>query len=325
MSDSQTNQFKSESIVIPPIEDKDFPSLYQSADKAAIQMQRKCFALRRWHLIFLILGSGGTALATIISKVFLTEFLTDLNINIGIAIILLIGFVINIVSYVRKYDDKWFNCRAIAESAKTATWRFMMKAAPFEEDNLLEEIFRSKTNEIQKHRQSVLSTLAPYQDSKAKLISDFMRNVRGKSTEERKNQYIKSRLLDQKTWYTKKASDNSVAEIRWFYGTTGLQFLAIVLAVIQVTVTTISVNLVPILMTCAAASIAWSRMKRRGELAQSYSLAAQELGELEAISSSVRQEPEFCQFVNNVEYAISREHTMWCIRREIIVNPNNHD
>lgn len=325
MSDSQTNQFKSESIAIPPIEYKDFPSLYQSADKAAIQMQRKCFAFRRWHLIFLILGSGGTALATIVSKVFLTEFLTDLNINIGIVIILLIGFIINIVSYVRKYDDKWFNCRAIAESVKTATWRFMMKAAPFEEDSLSEETFISKISEIKNSKQSALSTLAPYQDPEAKLISNFMRDVRGKSTEERKNQYIKSRLLDQKTWYTKKASDNSVAETRWFYGTTALQFLAIVLAVIQAAVTTISVNLVPILMTCAAASIAWSRMKRHGELAQGYSLAAQELGELEAVSSSVRQESEFCQFVNNVEYAISREHTMWCARREIIVNPKNQD
>lgn len=319
MSNFQTNQSKSESTLIPLVEDTDFPSLYQSSDKAAIQMQRKCFALRRWHLVFLILGSGGAALTTIISEVSLTEL------NIGIAVILLIGFVISIVSYIRKYNEKWFNCRAIAESVKTATWRFMMSATPFEEDNSSEEIFRSKINEIQKHRQSVLSTLAPYQDSEAKLISDFMRNVRGKSTEERKNQYIKSRLLDQKTWYTKKSSDNSVAETRWFYGTTGLQFLAIVLAVIQAAVTTISVNLVPILMTCAAASIAWSRMKRHSELAQSYFLAAQELGELEAISLSVRQESEFCQFVNNVEYAISREHTMWCIRREIIVNPNNHD
>ena len=61
MSDFQTNQSKSESTLIPPVEDTDFPSLYQSANKAAIQMQRKCFALRRWHLVFLILGSGGAA------------------------------------------------------------------------------------------------------------------------------------------------------------------------------------------------------------------------------------------------------------------------
>ena len=320
MSGSSTNAHKSACSSISSIEKKYFPSLYQSADKAAIQMQRKCFVLRRWHLVLLILGSGGAALTTIVSKDSRTELLTGLN--IGIAIILLIGFVINIVSYIRRYDEKWLNCRAIAESVKTATWRFMMNATPFEAGDPPEEIFRSKINEIQKHRQFVLSTLAPYQDSEVKLISDFMMNIRGKSTADRKNQYVKSRLLDQKTWYTKKSSDNSVAETHWFYGTTGLQFLAVVLAIIQAA-TTIPVNLVPILMTCAAASIAWSRMKKYGELAQSYFLAAQELGELESVSASVKQESEFCQFVNDVEYAISREHTMWCARRDVTVNPND--
>lgn len=318
MSDFTTNVPNPAVRSIPSIEDKDFPNLYQSANQSAIQMQRKCFCFRQGHLAFLILGSGGAALGTIIPQDF------SMWLHVGMAIILLIGFVINIVSRVLKYDEKWFNCRAIAESVKTATWRFMMKATPFEEDSPPEEIFRSKINEIQKHRQSVLSTLAPYQDSEATLISHFMRNVRGKSTEDRKNQYLKFRLLDQKTWYTKKASDNSGAETYCFKLTIGLQFLAVVLAIIQVA-TTIPVNLVPILMTCAAASIAWSQMKKYGELAQSYSLAAQELGELESIFPSVKQESEFCQFVNDVEYAISREHTMWCIRREIIVNPNNQD
>ena len=319
MSDQLVNKHEPTNPSISSIDSKDFPSLYQSADQAAIQMQRLCFALRLWHLIFLILGSGGAAGTIMFPSV------SSTGLNIGIAIILLIGFVINIVSHVQKYDEKWFNCRAIAESVKTATWRFMMKATPFEEDSPFEETFRSKINEIRNHRQFVLSTLAPYQDSESELISRFMRNVRGKSTEERKNQYLKARLLDQKTWYTKKASDNSVAENHWFYWTTGLQIFAIVLAVIQTTVTTFPVNLVPILMTCVAASIAWSRMKRHGELAQSYSLAAQEFVELEAISSSVTQESEFCQFVTDVEYAISREHTMWCVRREVVASPNNSE
>ena len=242
--------------------------------------------------------------------------------HVGIAIVLLIGFVINIVSRVLKYDEKWFNCRAIAESVKTATWRFMMKASPFEEDTSSDGVFRSKISEIKSHKQSVFSTLALYQSSGAKLITPFMKDIRARSTEERKNQYFQLRLLDQKTWYTKKANDNSGAEIHWFNLTIGLQFLAVVLAIIQAA-TTISVNLIPILMTCAAASIAWSRMKKYSELAQSYFLAAQELGELESIFESVKQESEFCQFVNDVEYAISREHTMWCARRDVTGNPNN--
>lgn len=316
MSDFPTNEHEHLDADIPSINDKDFPSLYQSADQAAIHMQRICFRFRWWHLVFLILGSGVGAITTVIPEDYAVWF------YVSMAIILLIGFVINIVSYVLKYDEKWFNCRAIAESVKTATWRFMMKATPFEENSQSERAFISKINEIKSHKQSVLRTLAPYKDSETELISNFMRNERGKNMEERKNHYFKSRLIDQKTWYTKKASYNTKVENRWFYVTTGMQLFAIVLAVIQA-VNVLPLNLVPILMTCAAAAVAWSQMKRHSELAQSYSLAAQELGELEAASSSVRQESEFCQFVNDVEYAISREHTMWCVRREIIVNPEN--
>ena len=319
MSDFLVSEHEPTSSGIPSIGHKDFPSLYQNANQAAIQTQQKCFNFRLWHLIFLILGSGGAVLATMIPEAFSTWF------HVGIVIILLIGFVINIVSRVLKYDEKWFNYRAIAESIKTATWRFMMKASPFEEDSTSEKTFRAKISEIQSRRQFILGTLAPYQDSEAKLISSFMKDMRRESTEDRKNKYLRSRLLDQKTWYTKKANYNLKTESHWFYATIGLQFLAVVLAILQSTLTTWSVNLVSILMTCIAASIAWSRMKRHSELAQNYALTAEELGELEAGVSNVTQESEFIKFVNNVEYAISREHTMWCIRQEVIVDPNNQE
>ena len=108
-----------------------------------------------------------------------------------------------------------------------------MKASPFIDDSTAEETFTSKVSEILSGRGDILSALAPYQDPDSQLIGPFMREVRGKSTEDRREQYLKSRLLDQKTWYTKKASDNSLIESRWFYATTGLQFFAIVLAIIQ--------------------------------------------------------------------------------------------
>ena len=59
-------------------------------------------------------------------------------------------------------------------------------------------------------------------------------------------------------------------------------------------------------------------MKRYSELAQSYSLASQELGEQEALAPDWREEANFLEFVDQVEFAISREHTMWCGRREVI-------
>ena len=316
MSDFLINEPKPESTAISSIEYKDFPSLYQSANQAAIQMQRYHFCLHWLYLSFLIIGSGFAAFAVMIPDAFSTPIYG------AIVVILTIGIVINFGSRVLRHDEKWFGCRAIAESTKNAAWRFMMKATPFDDDATVNKTFASKIREIRNNRQSSLDSLAQYKTEDARLISDFMTNVRGKGMEERKEYYLEFRLRDQRTWYAEKAGYNSVRAAGWFYATTGLQLLAVIFAIIQLA-SSWSLNLVSILMTCAAASIAWSRMKRYGELAQSYIMVAHELEELEAISSSVTQESEFCQFVNDVEYAISREHTMWCVRREVVADSNN--
>jgi hypothetical protein len=69
--------------------------------------------------------------------------------------------------------------------------------------------------------------------------------------------------------------------------------------------------------TLAAAAMAWLQVKRYQELAQSYLLAAHELGLIEAQSLHVHTEVELSAFVANAENAISREHTMWVARRDV--------
>ena len=172
MPDPLVNEHESTNSGIPPIDDKDFPSLYQRANQAAIQMQRYHFCLHLLYLFFLILGSGGAVFASMIPEAFTTWFYG------GIVIVLIIGVAINLGSRVLRHDEKWFECRAIAESTKTAAWRFMMKATPFD-DSTVEEIFISKIREIRNYRQSGLDSLARYKPLDAKPISDFMTNVRG--------------------------------------------------------------------------------------------------------------------------------------------------
>ena len=74
-----------------------------------------------------------------------------------------------------------------------------------------------------------------------------------------------------------KSSSNTKAEDYWFAITIAMQFIAIVMAIVQIAVSTIPLNLVPILMTCAAAAVGWNQMKRHSELSQSYSITGQEL------------------------------------------------
>jgi hypothetical protein len=52
-------------------------------------------------------------------------------------------------------------------------------------------------------------------------------------------------------------------------------------------------------------------------LKKTYALAAQELSELETIANNLASENDFPQLVEQVEKTISREHTMWCARRDV--------
>src|SRR3712207_2381101 len=51
------------------------------------------------------------------------------------AIVLLGSIVAKFVGQQRRYDKEWFDGRAVAESAKTLTWRYMMRLEPFQEDD----------------------------------------------------------------------------------------------------------------------------------------------------------------------------------------------
>ena len=294
--------------VTTSIEDQNFPGLYQSADQASISAQRRYLRLQKCHIGCLILGSIGAALATIVPDEAVKWT------YVVLAIVLVTGVVLTWVSRVRRDDKVWFDCRAIAESTKTATWRFMMKAAPFRDDSIANQSFTIQLQRILEARPSSPKDLAQSLDANAQAISGFMSNMRQKSVDERRNLYLEARLRDQKAWYASKAKLNSKKEDCWFCTVVVLQVLAIVLAIIWAASSSLPVNMVPLLMTCAASAVAWSRMKRYSELAQSYSLAALELGGQEKIATG---EADFLAFVEQVEETISREHTMWCVRREV--------
>ena len=83
------------------VEDRHLPSLYQSADRASLSAQRRYISLHLWHLICLILGSVGVALVTIFPNVVTWTYIT-------LAIVLVIGVLLTLVSRVRRDDDVWF-------------------------------------------------------------------------------------------------------------------------------------------------------------------------------------------------------------------------
>ncbi len=297
----------------PEMKNEYFPGLFRSADAASGTAQGKHLLLQRACLGLLILGSI-IAVVTALAASPLSTWLYSAT-----AIVLALGFLILWVSRSRRDSKAWFDCRSIAESVKTATWHFMMNAAPFHPGGMAEELFISELREIRQGRPDCRKHLAGLMDADASAITLFMRQMRLCPFEKRKAFYMECRIRDQKSWYSQKAKMNAHGGARWFWVTAALQALAVTIAVIQVAAGGFTVNMIPALTTCAAAATAWSQMKRHDELAHSYVLAAQELQELESIVDSLNVESSFARLVEQVEEAVSREHTLWCVRRDVLL------
>ena len=317
MSDDSTKDLKRVATQIDRIDDQHLPALFRSADQAALTAQGRHLRFQKCHLGSLVLVSITAAMIPVVPGRHLAWLYG------GVAILVTVGVILALISHSRKDDKTWFDCRAVAESVKTVAWRFMMRVVPFEDDRTATNQFISKIQEIREARSSIAVALATSLNAGDQAISESMNNVRAIDVRKRKSLYLESRVLDQKTWYSNGASFNSRRRSGWFWSTTVLQIIAVSLAIVQVVSSGFAVNLVPILTTCAAAAIAWSQMKRHGELAQTYTVAAQELGDQEAMSSDLMEESAFVRFVEQVEETISREHSMWCARREVLGKLSN--
>jgi hypothetical protein len=72
------------------------------------------------------------------------------------------------------------------------------------------------------------------------------------------------------------------------------------------------------LVIVVTAPFVWLQVKRHGELAGSYLLTAHEIGHIQGRSGSVSDEKTLSDFVNEAEFAFSREHTQWSARRDAV-------
>lgn len=291
--------------------DDNCPGLFRCADATSLKAQRAYLCFHKVYLGSLVMSSATSAFAA-----FGTPG-ANAWLYIAMAIILTVGLLILWVMRARQDDKVWFDGRAVAESVKTATWRFMMKVNPFHIDANADRQFISELKEIREARPHLGKHIAAVMDANGLAITDFMRQKRSASLEDRRAFYASDRVHDQKSWYSQKAKMNVDSGARWFWITVGLQIAAVTLAIIQAATGGLGINVVPVITTCAAVFAAWSQMKRHEELAQSYTLAAQELEELETIASNQTSEDAFSQLVEQAENSISREHTMWCARRDV--------
>lgn len=282
-----------------------FPALYNSANDASAAAQRAFWwtIKTEYFLLFCV--------ATLSA----TRDVSGLNpLAITLLLVLLAGLFV--FKFYKKLEQEWYRCRALAESVKTSTWRFAMRAHPFQDAQSIEQPkaeFRNLLRDILKANHHLAENL---QDAHEEQFTESMLTVRQLPLPERRAYYLANRIDNQRLWYSRKSKANKRALRAWVIVTIGFYLLAALsLNANQLGLNWASYAFDPLIVLVTSA-IGWMQMKRHSELMASYNLTAHEIGINRSNSEGIKTEEEFSNFVNEAELAFSREHTQWVARRD---------
>lgn len=284
---------------------EDLPGLYQAADSASLRAQ------------FWYFGSLGVYLVLLVCAA-LVSFLWPTNIQgaLASAVLFLVTLGILVGLKVKRPEDIWYNGRAVAESVKTRSWRWMMRAEPYQDAESYEiasKIFINDLKSILSQNRSLSHELTNSQGARAP-ISKRMIDVRNLTLEERLMVYQEQRIKNQADWYAKKSLFNKRKAFQWFCASIVLHAIAILMLLYRIKDPSASVP-VEVIATAAGAVLTWLQAKKHSELNSSYGLTAHEIVLIKGEALSVKTEKQFSEFVVNSENAFSREHTQWAARK----------
>lgn len=294
------------------INNSDFPNYFIAGDNASLLAQKTYVRYVRWDLILMCVS------ATLAIYNYNNED-TKRLVYIISGLILLVPFTLSLIIKSKKYEDVWYRGRALAESAKTLTWRFITKAEYFE-DNLsaqdVEKRFIERIKEVREEFKDINTSLKA-SDLQKDIITPKMLEIRKLDLQGRKDFYLKNRIDNQIEWYTSKADTNKTKYENWFWAVIIVQFLAIISVGFLILYPNSDFNLVGIFTTLSASFFSWLQLKKYQENKEAYTTAMSELNLIRNEVKFISSEEVFAKFVLDSENAMSREHTMWLAQKRM--------
>lgn len=287
------------------MQEQDFPALYRSANELSLASQRTFFGTLGLHLILLVL-------AAVLSATNIPHWsIAALQVSA-----LLGALSCSIYLFSKRPDQHWYAGRAVAESIKTVTWRYVCRSEPFQgADAVARQDFRQKLKAIVEQNRGVAQALTSYLDGVQ--ITDVMTQMRARPLKERKEAYAADRIGDQLTWYARKATSNRRASSLFFRALIATNAVALSFAILRIKFVDVAFWPTDIFVSTAASLLGWMQAKRFSELAGSYALTAHEIGLIRDQSLQSSNDEEFSLFVGDAENAFSREHTQWIARKDV--------
>lgn len=287
--------------------EKKFPPVYIIADLKSSKQQRWHFFSLFVQLVFLFIASLITVLSSSASNLsFSPETVSYLS-------CIVLSMICMLYSAFFKPEKEWYQSRALAESVNTLTWRFIMRAEPFHIDEQVEFHFRRSLHEIWDNNKMCDGRIDKSLEETSQ-ITEWMKNIRKSSFEEKKCRYCNARIQDQLSWYQQKTEFNKKRAVLFSIGSAVAYGTAIGAACFQIAGATIPPWLSEPILVLAAGLVGWTQAKRYSELASSYDLTSQDISDIKEEIDRVT-EKQFGDFVNDAETAFSREHTQWAARQ----------
>jgi len=285
---------------------EDYPGLYQETDEISIKAQSTYLRTIATYLLLLIVAAVLSLLMG-----------TSTVIAIFAALIFIATLFLSVFLVVKRYDKTWYNARAVAESVKTVTWRYMMHAEPYQDANaeVAKHEFINNLKEILEQNKQ-LAQVFTGEKAATGAISQEMAKIRALEQGERISLYITDRIDDQRLWYAKKAKDSKRKALFWFILICAAQAGALICVSVRIAKPTWNYLPVDIFIVFAGVSLTWMQTKKFQDTAAAYSLTAHEISLMRSQMSDDMNEDDFSDFVNDAENAFSREHTQWQARRQ---------
>lgn len=288
----------------------DFPGIQQAADEASIRSQQTYIKIVRANLISGVIGA--------LIAIYNFEQVEPKVIVYFISLMLLVlSLCLTIAVKYCRLEDLWYQGRALAESIKTLTWRYVTCSENFETALPQINVQTNFNDSI-----SSLSRLFPDLNTYMKtellnrdVISSQMNSMRLTPWQTKLNNYLTYRIQDQIDWYTSKATFNSKKRQCWLLIIISSQAISVLSCAWLVFFPTTAWNLVGFFTTLSASAIGWLQLKQYQSLVQAYTTASMELNQIKSLSNTISDEHKFAAFILDSENAISREHTTWLAQR----------
>ncbi|MEV8437936.1 DUF4231 domain-containing protein [Actinosynnema sp. NPDC051121] len=283
-----------------PLTDDGLPGLFHVADAMSLRGQRDYLIALRARLALAVLAAVCGVFAVKVGRIDVAA--------VGTGIALLVMLLVEQHFRGSSPETRWYDGRALAESAKSMGWRFAVGGSPFplgEDEREVELRFIEQMGALLKDGPS--SGITP---PDRPTVSQAMRDLRTSDLATRKRTYVADRITDQQRWYASKSTTNAHWARQSQRVLYAFAFAGIVAAFARA-FGMIGFDLAGVAAALIAAGAAWAGTKQYSTLARAYAYASTELGIVKDRLALVVDEATWAAEVADAEEAISREHTMW--------------